>query len=56
MWGHPPASFFTSVSPEMHDEFSIAYERPWMERFGLSYYGCCERLDIKMDQLRQIKI
>ena len=55
MWGASASQFFTSVSPEMHDEFSIAYERPWMERFGLSYYGCCERLDIKMDQLRQIK-
>lgn len=55
MWGASASQFFTSVSPEMHDEFSIAYEKPWMERFGLSYYGCCERLDIKMDQLRQIK-
>lgn len=55
MWGASASQFFTSVSPQMHDEFSIAYEKPWMERFGLSYYGCCERLDIKMDQLRQIK-
>lgn len=55
IWGASASQFFTSVSPKMHDEFSITYEKPWMERFGLSYYGCCERLDIKMNELRQIK-
>ncbi|MGI6007489.1 MAG: hypothetical protein ACOX8E_08380 [Ruminococcus sp.] len=55
MWGAAASQFFTSVSPQMHEEFSIAYEKPWLERFGLSYYGCCERLDIKIDQLKQIR-
>ena len=55
MWGASASQFFTSVSPEMQDEFSIQYEKPWLERFALSYYGCCERLDQKIDVLSQIK-
>ena len=55
MWGAAASQFFTSVSPQMHEEFSIAYEKPWLERFGFSYYGCCERLDIKINQLKKIK-
>lgn len=55
MWGASASQFFTSVSPDMQDEFSIAYEKPWLERFAYSYYGCCERLDQKMDVLKKIK-
>lgn len=55
MWGASASQFFTSVSPEMQEEFSIRYEKPWLERFALSYYGCCERLDKKIDVLSQIK-
>lgn len=55
MWGASASQFFTSVSPDMQDEFSIYYEKPWLERFAYSYYGCCERLDQKMDVLKKIK-
>jgi hypothetical protein len=26
----------------------------WLERWGLTYYGCCEPLDIKMGLMRRI--
>ena len=55
MWGAAASQIFTSVSPAMHDEFSIQYEKEWLDRFPLSYYGCCERLDNKIDILRQIR-
>lgn len=55
MWGAAASQIFTSVSPAMHDEFSIQYEKEWLDRFPLSYYGCCERLDNKIDILSQIK-
>jgi len=55
IWGSSASQFFTSVSPDMQNEFSIAYEKPWLERFAYSYYGCCERLDQKIDVLKQIK-
>ncbi|MGI6175705.1 MAG: hypothetical protein ACOYJC_06025 [Christensenellales bacterium] len=55
IWGACASQFFTAVSPKMQDEFSIYYEKPWLERFALSYYGCCERLDNKIDVLRKIR-
>ncbi len=40
LWGNATPQIFASVSPDMHREFGIEYERRWMERFGLCYYGC----------------
>lgn len=54
IWGCATAQIFSEVSPEMHEEFALQYERRWLDRFGLTYYGCCEPLDIKMGILRQI--
>jgi hypothetical protein len=31
-----------SVSPDMYEEFVFQYEKPFAERFGSVYYGCCE--------------
>ncbi len=55
LWGSCTAQIFAEVSPEMHEEFALQYERKWLERFGLSYYGCCEPLHHKMDELRSVK-
>lgn len=55
MWGASASQFFTAVSPDMQREFSIHYEKEWLNRFGLSYYGCCERLDNKIEVLSEIK-
>lgn len=54
IWGSATAQIFSDVSPEMHEAFALNYERRWLERFGLTYYGCCEPLDEKMDILRKI--
>jgi hypothetical protein len=54
MWGCATAQIFSSVSPEMHWEFAIRHEMRWLERFGLTYYGCCEPLDNKMACLKRI--
>ena len=54
MWGCSNAQIFSEVSPEMHWEFAIKHDMRWLERFGLTYYGCCEPLDKKMDILRKI--
>jgi hypothetical protein len=54
MWGCGNAQIFSEVSPEMHWEFSLQYEKPYMERHGLTYYGCCEPLHKKMDILKRI--
>ncbi|HOZ48933.1 MAG TPA: hypothetical protein PLO37_23835 [Candidatus Hydrogenedentes bacterium] len=54
MWGCSNAQMFSEVSPEMHWEFAIEHDMRWLERWGLTYYGCCEPLDFKMDMLRRI--
>jgi len=54
LWGSATAQIFVGVSPEMHWEFALQHEMRWLERWGLTYYGCCEPLDVKMDILRRI--
>lgn len=54
IWGCAAAQIFSAVSPAMHEEFALRYERRWLDRFGLSYYGCCEPLHKKIDILRSI--
>ena len=54
LWGCATAQIFSEVSPAMHEEFALRYERRWLERFGLTYYGCCEPLDTKMSILRTV--
>jgi hypothetical protein len=48
-WGLITDQIFTSVSPEMTKEFAFEMEKRFAEMFGLVYYGCCERLDHKVD-------
>jgi len=54
LWGCSAAQVFSEVSPEMHWEFSLKLDMPWLKRWGLNYYGCCEPLDRKIDILRRI--
>jgi hypothetical protein len=54
-WGCSTGQIFSEVSPDMHEEFCLQYERPMMERFGLTYYGCCEPLHKKVGMLRSVK-
>jgi hypothetical protein len=54
MWGCSNAQIFSEVSPEMHWEFALRHDMPWLERWGLNYYGCCEPLDGKLEILRRI--
>lgn len=54
MWGSSTAQIFSAVSPQMHEEFALSYEIHWLKRFGLTYYGCCEPLDKKINILRKI--
>jgi hypothetical protein len=54
MWGCSTAQIFSDVSPKMHEEFALKYERRWLEQFGLNYYGCCEPLHNKVELLKTI--
>lgn len=54
MWGFATTQIFSEVSPAMHDEFALRYEKEWLGRFGLTAYGCCEPLHKKLHLVKQI--
>ncbi|MBD3244216.1 MAG: hypothetical protein GF331_26730 [Chitinivibrionales bacterium] len=51
LWGSATAQIFSEISPQMHEEFALAHEKRFLELFGLSCYGCCEPLHLKLDLL-----
>ena len=55
MWASAEAQELALVSPRMHEEFSLRYERELLEPFALIGYGCCEDLTRKMDDVLTIK-
>jgi hypothetical protein len=54
MWGCSNAQIFSDVSPRMHWEFALEHDMRWLERWGLNYYGCCEQLHTKVENLKRI--
>ncbi len=52
-WGDVADQIFTSISPNMSRDFAFAYEREFANLFFETYYGCCERLDNKVDLLKR---
>jgi hypothetical protein len=54
IWMFGLAQMFSTVSPAMFEEYEINYMIPIFERFGLVYYGCCDPLDGKMNEVRKI--
>jgi len=54
LWMFGLAQMLSTVSPKMFKEFEVDYISRICARFGLVYYGCCDPLDNKMAQVRQI--
>jgi len=54
MWASAEAQELAGVSPAMHEEFALQYERPLLAPFGLTGYGCCEDLTAKLDDVLRI--
>ena len=52
IWGQSTDQILTSVSPAMSEEFAFDHEKVWADMFGLHSYGCCERLDHKINELK----
>ena len=48
-WAFGLAQLFTSVSPRITEEFECAYMKRVFPRFKHIYYGCCDRLDDRME-------
>lgn len=53
-WAFGLAQLFTSVSPSVTDEFEVQYMKRVFPHFGAIYYGCCERLDDRLDILEKL--
>ena len=53
-WMFGLAQMFSTVSPAMFKEFEVDYTSRICEKFGLVYYGCCDPLDQKMNEVRMI--
>jgi len=53
-WALGTAQLFTSVSPDTTEEFEIPYISELAKEFGFIYYGCCERLDDRLDLVKKI--
>jgi hypothetical protein len=53
MWGFTESQETVNVSPDMYGEFIFPYEKPIMERFGLTCYGCCEPVHPRWHVVKQ---
>ncbi len=51
MWASAESQELAQVSPEMHAEFALQYEKRLLEPFGLNGYGCCEDLGDKLEDV-----
>ncbi len=48
-WAFGLAQLFTAVSPAVTAEFEVPYMQRLFPHFGAIYYGCCDRLDDRLD-------
>jgi len=53
VWFRTMAQMFSTVSPETHYEFDVAYSIPLASRCAHTYYGCCEPLHDRIDILKR---
>lgn len=53
-WTFGMAQLFTSVSPAVTEEFEVEYMKKLFSKFGAVYYGCCERLDDRLDVIAKM--
>jgi hypothetical protein len=51
LWGWAESQEAANISPAMYNEFVLPYLAKLSERFGLIYYGCCERVDDRLPSI-----
>lgn len=54
VWTCGQAQLFSSVSPDITAEFEVPYMKRLFSKFGAIYYGCCEKLDDRLDIVAQM--
>jgi hypothetical protein len=53
-WAFGMAQLFSTASPKVTEEFELPYISKMAEYFGMIYYGCCDRLDDRLDIVKKI--
>lgn len=51
MWGWIESQESEIISPDMYKEFVLPYLAELSSIFGLIYYGCCERVDDRLEMI-----
>jgi len=54
LWGYMAAQEFTGFGPEMFEEFLFSFQKPILERYGLTAYGCCEDMTQKIAVVKKL--
>lgn len=54
VWAFGLAQLFTSVSPQITKEFEVPYMKRIFPYFGAIYYGCCDRLDDRLEIIAEM--
>lgn len=54
LWGGSNSQEFDEVSPAQWEEFLLNYQKPLLQQFGLTWYGCCEDLTQKIQGVLSI--
>jgi hypothetical protein len=54
MWASAESQELAQVSPAMHAEFALPYEKRLLAPFALNGYGCCEDLTHKLEDVLTI--
>lgn len=55
LWGLSESQETVGVGPDQFEEFIFPYQQPVIERYGRSYYGCCEPIHSRWQIVRRIK-
>lgn len=51
LWAWAESQESEGISPAMYKEFVLPYLAKLSEKFGLIYYGCCERVDDRLEMI-----
>lgn len=51
LWAWAESQESEAMSPAMYQEFFLPYLARLAQRFGLVYYGCCERVDDRLEMI-----
>lgn len=55
LWGYMAAQEFTAFGPDLFAEFMFDYQKPILERYAVTAYGCCEDLTRKIGIIKSLK-